>query len=107
MRNAPGYIVCLSSDFLIASDVITVLCTRFATATMAVPIKIIHDDLDPARLAAQRAARTVSQALGRCWRGRRGWRERRTEAAQAAGMDRQTVHNWVHRTATTRRNWPG
>ena len=65
---------------------------------MAAPIKITRDDLDAAGL--RRAARRTSSgaasrrmlALALVLEG-----TSRTEAAQAAGMDRQTLRDWVHR----------
>ncbi len=65
---------------------------------MAAPIKITRDDLDAAGL--RRAARHSSNvaaarrmlALALVLEG-----VSRAEAAQAAGMDRQTLRDWVHR----------
>ena len=65
---------------------------------MAAPIKITRDDLDPAglRRAARRATSVAASrrmlALALVMEG-----TSRTEAAQAAGMDRQTLRDWVHR----------
>lgn len=65
---------------------------------MAAPIKITRDDLDPAELrrAACRADSVAASrrmlALALVMEG-----TSRTEAAQAAGMDRQTLRDWVHR----------
>ena len=65
---------------------------------MAAPIKITRDDLDAAglRRAARRAASVAAArrmlALALVLEGRS-----RTEAAQAAGMDRQTLRDWAHR----------
>ena len=65
---------------------------------MAAPIKIIWDDLDPAglRQAARRADSVAAArrmlALALVMEG-----TSRAEAAQAAGMDRQTLRDWVHR----------
>ncbi len=65
---------------------------------MAVPIKIIRHDLDAAglRRAARRASSVAASrrmlALALVLEG-----TSRTEAAQAAGMDRQTLRDWVHR----------
>ena len=65
---------------------------------MAAPIKITRNDLNPAglRRAARRAGSvSASQrmlALALVLEG-----ASRTEAAQAAGMDRQTLRDWVHR----------
>jgi transposase len=65
---------------------------------MATPIKITRDDLDPVglRRAARRASSVAAArrmlALGLVLEG-----TSRTEAAQAAGMDRQTLRDWVHR----------
>ena len=65
---------------------------------MAAPIKITRDDLDAAglRRAAGRAASVAAArrmlALALVLEGRS-----RTEAAEAAGMDRQTLRDWVHR----------
>ena len=65
---------------------------------MAAAIKITRDELDPSGL--RRAARRVGSvaasrrmlALALVLEG-----TSRTEAAQAAGMDRQTLRDWVHR----------
>ena len=65
---------------------------------MAAPIKITRDDLDAAglRRAARRAPSIAASrrmlALALVLGG-----ASRTEAAQAAGMDRQTLRDWVHR----------
>ena len=65
---------------------------------MAAPIKITRDDLDAAglRRAARRAPSIAASrrmlALALVLEG-----ASRTEAAQAAGMDRQTLRDWVHR----------
>jgi transposase len=65
---------------------------------MALPIKITRPDLDAAglRRAARRSANVGAArrmlALALVLEGRS-----RTEAAQAAGMDRQTLRDWVHR----------
>jgi len=66
---------------------------------MAAPIKITRDDLDPASLrrAARRASSVAASrrmlALALVLEG-----TSRTDAAQATGMDRQTLRDWVHRT---------
>ena len=65
---------------------------------MAAPIRVTREDLDAAGL--RRAARHASSvaasrrmlALALVLEG-----TSRTEAAQAAGMDRQTLRDWVHR----------
>ena len=65
---------------------------------MAVPIRIARVDLDAAglRLAARRSSNVAASrrmlALALVLEGKS-----RTEAAQAAGMDRQTLRDWVHR----------
>ena len=65
---------------------------------MAAAIKITRDDLDAVGLRrAARRARSVAAsrrmlALALVLEG-----ASRTEAAQAAGMDRQTLRDWVHR----------
>ena len=65
---------------------------------MAAPIKITRNDLDPAglRRAARRAGTVPASqrmlALALVLEG-----ASRTDAAQAAGMDRQTLRDWVHR----------
>jgi transposase len=65
---------------------------------MALAIKITREDLDPAglRRAARRASSVAASrrmlALALVMEG-----SSRTEAAQAAGMDRQTLRDWVHR----------
>ena len=65
---------------------------------MAAPIKITRDDLDAAglRWAARRAPSIAASrrmlALALVLEG-----ASRTDAAQAAGMDRQTLRDWVHR----------
>lgn len=65
---------------------------------MAAPIKITRDDLDPAglRRAARRACSIAASrrmfALALVLEG-----ASRTDAAQATGMDRQTLRDWVHR----------
>ena len=65
---------------------------------MAAPITITRVDLDASglRLAARRSSSVVASrrmlALAMVLEGKS-----RTEAAQAAGMDRQTVRDWVHR----------
>ncbi len=65
---------------------------------MAAAIKISRDDLDPAglRRAARRAGSVAASrrmlALALVLEG-----TSRTEAAQVAGMDRQTLSDWVHR----------
>ena len=65
---------------------------------MAAPIKITRTDLDPAglRRAAGRARHAAAArrmlALALVMEG-----TSRTEAAQATGMDRQTLRDWVHR----------
>ena len=65
---------------------------------MAAPIPITRDELDAAGLRkAARRARDVTAArrmlaLALVLEG-----ASRTEAAQAAGMDRQTLRDWVHR----------
>ena len=65
---------------------------------MAPPIKISREDLDAAglRRAARRASSVAASrrmlALALVLEG-----ASRTEAAQAAGMDRQTLRDWVHR----------
>ena len=65
---------------------------------MTAPITITRDDLDAAglRRAAQRARNAAAArrmlALALVLEG-----ASRTEAAQAAGMDRQTLRDWVHR----------
>ena len=65
---------------------------------MAAAIKITRTDLDPAglRRAARRAASVAASrrmlALALVMEG-----TSRTEAAQAAGMDRQTLRGWVRR----------
>jgi transposase len=65
---------------------------------MAAPIKITRQDLDPAglRRAARRAGSVAASqrmlALALVLEG-----ASRTDAAQAAGMDRQTLRDWVHR----------
>jgi transposase len=65
---------------------------------MAAPIKITRYDLDAAglRRAARRAPSVAAArrmlALALVLEG-----ASRTEAAQAAGMDRQTLRDWVHR----------
>ena len=65
---------------------------------MAAAIKITRDDLDPSglRRAARRAGSVAASrrmlALALVLEG-----TSRTEAAQAAGMDRQTLRDWVHR----------
>ncbi len=65
---------------------------------MAAPIKITRDDLDPAglRRAARRAPSVSASrrmlALALVMEG-----ASRTQAAQATGMDRQTLRDWVHR----------
>lgn len=65
---------------------------------MAAPIKITREDLDPAglRRAARRASSVAASrrmlALALVMEG-----ASRTEAAGAAGMDRQTLRDWVHR----------
>ncbi len=65
---------------------------------MAAPIRITREDLDAAglRRAARRASSVAASrrmlALALVLEG-----TSRTEAAQAAGMDRQTLRDWVHR----------
>ncbi len=65
---------------------------------MAAPIQIIRHELDAAglRRAARRASSAASSqrmlALALILEG-----ASRTEAAQSAGMDRQTLRDWVHR----------
>jgi transposase len=65
---------------------------------MAAPIRITRVDLDALglRLAARRASSIAASrrmlALALVLEGKS-----RTEAAQAAGMDRQTLRDWVHR----------
>ena len=65
---------------------------------MAAPIRITRVDLDASglRLAARRSSSVAASrrmlALALVLEGKS-----RTEAAQAAGMDRQTVRDWVHR----------
>ena len=65
---------------------------------MAAAIKITRDDLNPAglRRAARRASSVAASqrmlALALVLEG-----TSRTQAAQAAGMDRQTLRDWVHR----------
>ena len=65
---------------------------------MAAPIKITRHEFDPAglRRAARRAGSVAASqrmlALALVLEG-----TSRTEAAQAAGMDRQTLRDWVHR----------
>jgi putative transposase len=65
---------------------------------MAAPIKITRDELDAAglRRAARRAPSVAASrrmlALALVLEG-----VSRTQAAQAAGMDRQTLRYWVHR----------
>ena len=65
---------------------------------MAAPIKITRDGLDAAglRRAARRAPSIAASrrmlALALVLEG-----ASRTDAAQAAGMDRQTLRDWVHR----------
>jgi transposase len=65
---------------------------------MAAPIKITRDDLDAAglRRATRRAGSVAASrrmlALALVLEG-----TSRAEAAQAAGMDRQTLRDWVHR----------
>lgn len=65
---------------------------------MAAPIKITRDGLDAAglRRAARRALSIAASrrmlALALVLEG-----ASRTDAAQAAGMDRQTLRDWVHR----------
>ena len=65
---------------------------------MAAPIKITRDDLDPAGLRRQ-ARRAPSVAASRRMLALALVMEgaSRTEAAQVAGMDRQTLRDWVHR----------
>ena len=64
---------------------------------MAAPIKITREDLDSSglRRAARRAGSVAASqrmlALALVLEG-----TSRTEAAQAAGTDRQTLRNWVH-----------
>jgi len=65
---------------------------------MAAPITITRNDLDPAGL--RRVARRTQNVAASCrmlalalvLEG-----VSRTQAAQAAGMDRQTLRDWVHR----------
>lgn len=65
---------------------------------MAAPIEITRVDLDASglRLAARRSSSVAASrrmlALALVLEGKS-----RTEAAQAAGMDRQTLRDWVHR----------
>lgn len=65
---------------------------------MAAPIRITRVDLDAGglRLAARRSSSVAASrrmlALALVLEGKS-----RTEAAQAAGMDRQTLRDWVHR----------
>jgi transposase len=65
---------------------------------VAAPIKITRDELDAAglRRVARRATSVAAPrrmlALALVMEG-----TSRTEAAQAAGMDRQTLRDWVHR----------
>jgi transposase len=65
---------------------------------MAAPIEITRDNLDAAglRRAARRAISVAASqrmlALALVLEG-----TSRTQAAQTAGMDRQTLRNWVHR----------
>ncbi len=65
---------------------------------MAVPIRITRVDLDASglRLAARRSSSVAASrrmlALALVLEGKS-----RTEAAQATGMDRQTLRDWVHR----------
>lgn len=65
---------------------------------MAAPIGITRVDLDASglRLAARRSSNVAASrrmlALALVLEGKS-----RTEAAQAAGMDRQTLRDWVHR----------
>ena len=65
---------------------------------MAAPIGITRVDLDASglRLAARRSSSVAASrrmlALALVLEGKT-----RTEAAQAAGMDRQTLRDWVHR----------
>ncbi len=65
---------------------------------MAAAIKITRNDLDPVELrrAARRAVSVAASrrmlALALVLQG-----ASRTQAAQAAGMDRQTLRDWVHR----------
>ena len=65
---------------------------------MAAPIKITRNDLDPAGLR-RAARRSVNVAAARPMLARAPVLEgtSRSEAAQAAGMDRQTLRDWVHR----------
>lgn len=65
---------------------------------MGAPIRITRVDLDASglRLAARRSSSVAASrrmlALALVLEGKS-----RTEAAQAAGMDRQTLRDWVHR----------
>ena len=65
---------------------------------MAAPIKITRDDLDAVELrrAARRASSVAASqrmlALALVLEG-----TSRSQAAQSAGMDRQTLRDWVHR----------
>ena len=65
---------------------------------MAAPIKITRNDLDAAGLRRV-ARRTVSVAASRRMLALALVMEgtSRAEAAEAAGMDRQTLRDWVHR----------
>jgi len=65
---------------------------------MAAPIQITRQDLDAAGLR-QAARRTTSVSASRRMLALALVLEgsSRTEAAQAAGMDRQTLRDWVHR----------
>ncbi len=56
-------------------------------------IEIVRRDLDAAGLRREAAAARRRRALALVLEG-----QSRGEAAQAAGMDRQTLRDWVHRT---------
>ena len=65
---------------------------------MAAPITITRDELDAAGLRkAARRARDVAAARRMLALALVLEEASRTEAAQAAGMDRQTLRDWVHR----------
>lgn len=72
-------------------------CTHFAELFLAAPINITRDDLDPsgprraARPAGSVAASQRMLASALVLEG-----TSRTQAAQAAGIDRQTLPDWVH-----------
>ena len=65
---------------------------------MAAPIKLTRVELDRPVCVGHHAGHRALPRPDACSRWRWSWGARsRTEAAQAAGMDRQTLRDWVHR----------